>query len=362
MANDDSDESKEFEPSQRKLDEARKSGDVPRSTDLTAAAAQGGFLIALFGAGAWSITSLGTLLESLLSGATRLGDEIPRGGAQALAGHLLAGVAVPMAPWFAIPAAAAVAALVVQQAIAISSEKLEPKLSRINPLSNAKQKFGLTGLVEFGKSAVKLGLISTCLAFFLLGRMPMILQSVELPAQRGLGLMINTLVDFLAVALAIAAAIGILDFFWQRFNHRRKLMMSRKELLDEMKHNEGDPHMKQQRRQRGYDIATNQMLQDVPGADVVIVNPEHYAVALKWERKPGSAPICVAKGVDEIAARIREAANAAGVPIHRDPPTARALHATVEIGREIRPEHYQTVAVAIRFAEEMRARARRSWK
>ena len=108
----------------------------------------------------------------------------------------------------------------------------------------------------------------------------------------------------------------------------------------------------------GRDIATNQMLADVPEADVVIVNPEHFAVALKWDRKRGTAPVCVAKGVDEIAARIRETATEHGVPIFRDPPTARTLFATVEIGEEVKADLYKAVAAAIRFADTMRKRAR----
>jgi flagellar biosynthetic protein FlhB len=152
--------------------------------------------------------------------------------------------------------------------------------------------------------------------------------------------------------------IGAIDYFWQYFEHIRTNRMSHKELTDEMKESEGDPYMKNERRRRGIDIALNRMIADVAKADVVVVNPTHYAVALKWARDQGSAPICVAKGVDEIAARIRAAAAEAGVPVHRDPPTARAIHATVELGAEIRPEHYRAVAAAIRFAERMRERAR----
>ena len=136
--------------------------------------------------------------------------------------------------------------------------------------------------------------------------------------------------------------------------------MSFQDLKDETKRTEGDPHMKQSRQQRGREIAMNRMLLDVPKADVIIVNPTHYAVALKWSRAPGSAPICVAKGVDEIAKRIREAAVEHQVPIHSDPPTARALHATVDIGDEIEPEHYQAVAAAIRFADALRNQMRRA--
>ena len=148
------------------------------------------------------------------------------------------------------------------------------------------------------------------------------------------------------------------DYLWQHAEHLRKNRMSRKELQDETKDAEGDPHVKQQRRQRAQDIASNQMMADVPKADVVIVNPTHFAVALKWSRATGTAPVCVAKGVDEVAAAIRSKAGNAGVPIHSDPPTARALHATVEIGQEIAEEYYRPVAAAIRFAEAMRKRAK----
>ena len=134
--------------------------------------------------------------------------------------------------------------------------------------------------------------------------------------------------------------------------------MSRKEMTDEHKNSEGDPHVKAKRRQKGQEIAMNKMLIDVVTADVVIVNPTHYAVALKWEKGGGRAPVCVAKGVDEMAARIREKAAEAGVPLHQDPPTARILHASLQIGQEIATDQYKAVAAAIRFAEKMRQRSR----
>jgi flagellar biosynthetic protein FlhB len=170
--------------------------------------------------------------------------------------------------------------------------------------------------------------------------------------------LLNLIVEFLFLVLVVTGAMGALDYLWQHFEHLRRNRMSRQELMDELKQSEGDPHVRQQRRNKAQAIATNRMLADVPKADVVIVNPTHYAVALRWNRASGRAPICVAKGVDEIAARIRELAAIEGVPIHSDPATARALHASVEIGREILPQHYAPVAAAIRFAERMRRRAR----
>src|SRR5690606_20683288 len=143
--------------------------------------------------------------------------------------------------------------------------------------------------------------------------------------------------------------------------HRKRLGMTRKEMEDEHKESEGDQHLKARRRQRAVDIALSSMLADVERADVVVVNPTHYAVALEWKRGSGRAPVCLAKGVDDVARRIRERANDHQVPIWSDPPCARALHASVEIGQEIRPEHFAPVAAAIRFAETMRKKAREGW-
>lgn len=197
------------------------------------------------------------------------------------------------------------------------------------------------------------------MAMFLSAYLPDILMTLYTGPGPASMTLANLVIGFLSLVLVVSLVVGLIDIVWQRQEHLRKNRMSRKEVTDEAKQQDGDPHVKNQRRQRGYEIAMNQMLADVPEADVVIVNPTHYAVALKWTRKPGAAPACVAKGVDEIAARIREVAAKEGVPIHSDPPTARALHATVEIGQEIHPDQYRAVAAAIRFAEAMRARARK---
>ena len=130
--------------------------------------------------------------------------------------------------------------------------------------------------------------------------------------------------------------------------------MSHKEQREETKESEGDPQMKAQRRQRAQKIAMSRMVAETKNADVLIVNPTHYAVALTWSRMGEDLPTCVAKGTDELALRLREAAAEAGVPIRDDPPCARSLHAAVEVGDPIRPEHFKAVAAAIRFADRVR--------
>lgn len=350
---------KEHEPTQHRLEEARKRGEIARSPDVLAAAGYGGLLLASMAFGAGALQRAGEGAAVLLDQSDRLAPLMMRSGAAPFAG-ILQGFGVAVSPFLLLPGAAVLLVIIAQRGLIFSPSKLLPKVSRLSPLQGIKTKFGREGLFEFAKSAVKLCVISGILGLFLIARADDILATLHLTPALGLSVLLRLLVEFLALVTAVALVVGGIDFLWQRSQHLRRNRMSRKEMMDEMKDSEGDPQMKAQRRQRGYDIATNRMLADVAKADVVVVNPTHYAVALKWNRADRHAPICLAKGTDDIAARIRDRAAEAGVPIHRDPPTARALFATVALGEEIRPDHYRAVAAAIRFAEAMRKKAGRS--
>ncbi|WP_095587893.1 EscU/YscU/HrcU family type III secretion system export apparatus switch protein [Actibacterium ureilyticum] len=350
---------KSHEPTEKKLQDARRKGELARSTDLNTAAAYTFLLLAVSAFGPTQLLKFGEITQTLLARPERLAPLVFDAGGGAVLGGLLSGIAGTLALFFLLPALGVIGAIVVQQSLVFAPDKLKPKLSRISPLSNARNKFGRAGLFEFAKSTVKLVVYAALLAVYLKLRSAQILAAMQLSARPALAAFFQMGVEFLTVCAVIAVSIGAIDYLWQYFEHRRKNRMSHQELKDEFKQTEGDPHAKQQRRQRGTEIAMNRMLADVPGADVVIVNPTHYAVALKWERGTGSAPVCVAKGVDEIAARIRESAAEFGVPVYSDPPTARALHATVKLGQEIQPDHYQAVAAAVRFADQMRQKARK---
>ena len=358
MAGPDDDSDKSHEPTQHKLDEARKKGEIARSADLNTAAAYGGFLLAAVAAGAASVDRVSSAMMALLDRPGDLARLVFNGSAAAPLSGLMAAVGLGLLAWFLIPAACALAAVFAQRSFVVAPDKVRPKLSRINPLQNAKNKYGLSGLFEFSKSFAKLFLYSLLLGAFLVFRLSDMAGAVHAePAIVG-ALMAQMLVEFMSVVLMIALAIGAVDYVWQYFDHLRKNRMSHKEIRDEHKQHEGDPHMKQERRQRATRIAGEQMMAEVPKADVVIVNPTHFAVALKWSRLPGAAPVCVAKGTDHMALAIRELAYTSGVPVQHDPPTARALFATTAIGQEISPDQYRAVAAAIRFAETMRRRAR----
>ncbi|WP_299501239.1 flagellar type III secretion system protein FlhB [uncultured Roseobacter sp.] len=349
---------KTYDATPQKLLEARKKGEIARSTELLTACAYAGLLLAFLAAGSSGLTQLGTSMMVLIDQSAQLAPLFFDGAAGAPTQGLIRSVAWSIAPMFLVPGLAVLLCLFAVRGIVFAPTKITPKLSKISLISNAKNKFGRTGLFQFAVSFSKLLIYSACLAIFINARLEEMVSVLQTNPRIAIALLAEICLSFLFVVVIVSGVIGAIDAIWQHFEHLRKNKMSRKEVMDETKNSEGDPHMKQERRRRAQAIAGAQMMADVPSADVIVVNPTHYAVALKWERKPGQAPICVAKGVDEIALKIREVAVENDVPIHSDPPTARALHATTEIGDQIAPDHYRAVAAAIRFAEAIRQKAK----
>lgn len=357
MADEEEGADKPFEATPRKLEEARKRGEVPVSQDLVTFGVYSGVLIAGAGLGTWSLNRAGSALLPFLAAPEQLADSVFAVDGRFAFGALMWIFASALSVWLAFPYILALVSAFAQGALVFAPVKLKPKISRISPISNAKQKYGPDGLFNFVKSFSKLFVYSLVLALLFRSRMEEILALPTLPARAILVLVADICFRFLIAAASAIFVFAMVDYLWQRAQFLRRQRMTLKELKDETKETEGDPYTKQARRQMGYDIATNRMLADMPSADVVVVNPEHYAVALKWDRLPGTAPVCIAKGVDVVAGRIRDAANEHGVPIYRDPPTARALHASVELGEEVPVEHYRAIAAAIRFADAIREKA-----
>ncbi len=358
MAGQDDDTDKSHEPTQHKLDEARKKGEVARSADMTTAAAYAGFLLAGLVAGASAVQTVSEGFMVLIGQASGLAPVIFEGPATPLMGGLMSAVAMALLAWFLVPAGMALLSILAQRSFVVAASKVKPKASRLNPIQNAKQKYGPSGLFEFAKSFVKLLCYSVVLGLYLTYRLPDMTGALHAEPQIVGALLSRMMVEFMSVVLIIALVIGGIDLVFQHHDHRRRNRMSHRELKEEHKQHEGDPHMKQERRQRATEIASNKMMADVPNADVVIMNPTHYAVALQWSREAGSAPVCVAKGTGHMALAIRDLAVENGVPVRRDPPTARAIHAITEVGQEIDTSQYRAVAAAIRFADAMRRKAK----
>lgn len=357
MSEEDEGSEKSHEPTPEKLKKARQEGQVAKSTDLITAAGYLGVCIVAF-AMASSLETFGSALASLM-------DRLPAEGAALTeaANGVLALIAFKLTvgslwPWFAVPPVLALLSVVGQRAFVVTPKNLKPKISRISILSNAKQKFGRSGLFEFAKSAVKLTIYCFILGIYLFRNTDKLIAMAAMSPAAVVQQMLQMMAGLIVLVVLVSMTIGVIDLMWQQAEHIRKNRMSRKELMDEMKNSEGDPHHKQHRRQRAQEIALNSMLADVPEASVVVVNPTHYAVALAWDRSQPAPPRCVAKGVDHVAAQIRRKAIEAGVPIHSDPPTARALHGSIDVGQHIENDHFAAVAAAIRFADDMRRRAR----
>lgn len=344
------------EATPQKLLEARRKGELVKSQDVMVAASYAGALLCLVIAAPTIGRLFLDLGGGLLQDAEALARPLREGGdgrGGDVLGRLLSILGLTVAP----AAALVLAAVIAQQAFVVAPSKLAPKLSRISILSNAKNKFGPNGLFEFAKSAVKMLLYCALLGYFLIGNVDEIVVAASLDPRAVALLMPDFLIRFLIAVVLVSGTVAAIDYGWQWHSHMARNRMTRQEVLDETKQSEGDPYMKARRRQRGQEIANNRMLRDVPEAAVIIVNPTHYAVALKWSPLDPTPPVCVAKGVDEMAARIREIAAEHDIPLFSDPPTARALHASMDIGDAIDREHFAAVAAAIRFAQEMRTAA-----
>lgn len=351
-------EERSHAPTQHRIQKSREQGDVPYSSEITTAATYAALFAAIVTAGGWSVAKICGVLAGFLRRPEDVGAALVSPFAPDFLEHVGGEIAVALAPIFGALMITAVVSILAQRAFVFAPSKLKLKFDRLSIIRNAKNKYGPQGLFEFAKSFAKLSAILAIVLFAFKDRFLDLPKLSGLPPQAFGEAAAREAVFFVGLITAVALGVAAIDFPWRIFQHQKKLMMTTEELKKEHKETEGDPHMKGARRERGAAIARNRMMSDVPKANVVIVNPTHYAVALKWERDKGGAPVCVAKGVDETAARIREAASAAGVPIRRDPPTARSIFALVEIGEEIRKEHYAAVAAAIHYADEIQRKAK----
>ncbi|GLQ18817.1 flagellar biosynthesis protein FlhB [Maritalea porphyrae] len=356
MADEPDKSEKTEDPSDKKLEDAHKRGDVAKSQELTTWFMMVGtaFVFALMAP--ITASSLMNQLKMIMLNADQIEVGGPGFGAfwQGLSGTVLLVAIVPLL----IMALFALAANLVQHRPVWSLDPIKPKFSKISPLSGAKRLFSSEALVNFAKGIAKLTIVS--LIMFLVmwperDRLDTIITadpSMIMPVFQEMG--IKIIIGTLAVITVVAG----LDFMYQRNKWWEKQKMTIKEVRDEYKQMEGDPKVKAKIRQLRAERGRKRMMAAVPDASVIITNPTHYAVALKYEQGMG-APVCLAKGIDAVALKIREIAGENEIPIVENPPLARALHATVEIEEEIPAEHFKAVAQVIGYV--MQLRKSRSW-
>lgn len=362
MADEQDESQKTEEPTAKRLADAHEKGDVAKSQEITTWFMIAMATLVLYAFGGDMARSLGGLLERFFERP----DEMRLDGGSALA--LARDLALALAGLLALPVAllsfAALAGHLVQHRPIFTTSKLEPKLDKLSPLEGFKRLFGPTALANFAKGIAKLALVGTA-AFLVIWPERAVLGSLVTSDPTALlPLALSLSLKLLVVSLVVLAVIAALDYAHQRQEFMKRNRMTKQEVRDEFRQQEGDPHVKAKIRQIRVERSRRRMMAKVPEATVVVTNPTHYAVALQYESGKMAAPVCLAKGIDAVALRIRVVAEENNVPVVEDPPLARTLYATVEIDEEIKPEHYKAVAGVIGYVLRLKrggmAPARRS--
>ena len=347
MAEERDDAQRTEEPTGRRLDEAHRKGDVVKSQELTTffMLAAGTLSLLIFGG-----MSVRTFSKQFLVFLESPADfNLDPGTATHLYQHALMGFFLVLAPAGGLILLAAVAGHVVQSGLLFSGERVKPDLSKLSLISGAKRIFGLDGIVNLIKGIAKVVLVGGAAFAAAWPERARLASALDLNAAAAGALAITLILRVLLAVLIVFAAIAALDYFYQRQRFMARHRMTKQELRDEMKQSEGDPQIKARIRQIRLERSRKRMIAAVPQATVVIANPTHYAVALKYESGKMRAPVCVAKGVDLVALTIRQVAEEHDVPVVENPPLARALFASVEIDAEIPAEHFKAVAQVIGY-------------
>ncbi|RKM62435.1 flagellar biosynthesis protein FlhB [Butyrivibrio sp. CB08] len=351
---------KSEEPTTKKLDDARKEGQVAKSQEVATAFS----LLALFVILRILYPFIGSNFQAIFE---RVYNNIPN-VARTYDGYLPVATIISIlnnailtmlliaAPFLIIGFLIAFLSDLVQVGFKPTSKPLQPKLSKINPISGMKKIFSTRKLFELGKSILKLAVMAVVIYSFFTGRTESLFLLYDMPLKQAIGLM-GDLIISLGLRIGVAyMIIAIMDLIYQRRKFKKDMMMTKQEVKDEYKNSEGDPAVKSAQKRRMMESSRRRMMQQLPQADVVITNPTHYAVAIKYDAEEADAPIVVAKGSDYLAQKIKEIAKENGVEIVENKPLARMLFANVEIGEMVPPELYKAVAEVLAYVYHLKGK------
>lgn len=355
MAEEGDDEDKTEEPSQKRLDEALERGDVVKSIEVST----------LFGLGAitalvaWMSTNIGTGLLAPLSSVFDHAAEVSmdQAGLTAIYIQMAKTLAVVLIVPLAVFMLAGIAGNMIQHRIVWSMDPLIPKFSKVSPMEGFKRLFSLDSLVNLVKGIAKICVVGGAMWIAISPELPKLNGIVSTSPLGVLAVTQKLALKLMMAVMIVMAVIAAADYLYQRQRWLKRHRMSRHDMKEEFKQQEGNPEIKQKLRQLRMARSRKRMMAAVPSATVVVTNPTHFAVALKYDNGM-RAPKCVAKGVDQIALKIREVATGASVPIIENPPLARALHAAVEIDEDIPEEHYKAVAEVVGYVMKLKRRRR----
>ena len=347
MAEDQDKSQQTEEPTAKRLEQAREHGDVVKSTEVTAFILLGGGTLAIAIFGKYTALGLARTLSLFLEQPEAM--RVDGAGLAAMMRLLLPQIATVLGPFFGVMIIAGLAGHVLQARPGFSLEKIAPDFSKVSPMAGFKRLFGAEGWMNLVKGLIKIAIVGIAIWTQLWPERG-ILDSILSQSAAGVAAdMSRLLFKVLMASLASLGVIGGLDYFWQRMRWLSRNRMSKQEIKEEYRQNEGDPAIKAKIRQLRHERSKKRMMAAVPKATVVVMNPTHYAVALQYESGKMAAPVCVAKGVDALALRIRAVAEEHDVPVVENPPLARALYAAIEVDEPVPPEHFKAVAQVIGY-------------
>lgn len=354
FANDEGGEKTE-EPTAKKIEDSRKEGQVAKSKEISSAA----MLLALFLClRIWISFVSNRLLEVFSYYWSRIGDilseELNDVRLWQIMLSVITYIAITIAPFAIVAFVVAFISQKVQIKWMVTSKPLQPKLNKINPISGFKRMFSKQSMFELIISLVKIIIFSAVAFSVIKDNAGIFVTAYDLRIEDCLGILFDLIMELGIKISLVYLVISLGDLIFQRWKHKKDLRMSKQEVKDEYKNQEGDPKVKSQQRQRMQQAARRRMMQSVPEADVVITNPTHFAVALKYDNMVNTAPIVVAKGADYLAFKIRDLAKENDVEIVEDKPLARMLYANVEVGDAIPPELYQAVAEVLAYVYKLK--------
>ena len=356
MAEEADDSERTEDPTPRRLDQAIERGDVVKSIEVSTWFMIGGATPSLMIFSGSTALTLQAAMRGLLAHSWQIQTDGPALVAlyRSLGETLLAALGIPLF----LLSLAAFSGTIIQHRIIFSFETLKPELSKISPIAGFKRLFSKVALANFAKGLVKLALFGTVIAALLWPQRHRMAGLINVDPALILPVARSPCMKMLGTVVAILAVVAAADYLFQYRQWYDRHKMSVREMKEEFRQSEGDPAVKGRLRQLRQARSRKRMMAQVPKASVVITNPTHFAVALQYERGM-NAPICLAKGADLIARKIREVAEANNIPIMENPPLARALHATVEIDQEIPQEHYRAVAEIIGYVMRLRGAFRK---
>ena len=348
------------QPTAKKLDDARKEGQVAKSQEVATAFS----LLALFiilrvvygFMGEIFSNTFQYVYDSIPNVARTYDGYLPIAYISSLVIHAMLTLLLLCAPFFIVGFLVALICDFVQVGFKPTTKPLQPKFSKLDPISGMKKIFSTRKVFELVKSILKLGIMAIVIISFFSGRKESLFLLYDIPLKQAIGLMGNLIID---LGLRIAAAymiIAFADLIYQRRKFNKDMMMTKQEVKDEFKNSEGNPEIKGAQKRRMMQASQRRMMQNLPKADVVITNPTHYAVAIKYDANEADAPMVVAKGADYLAQRIKDIARENDVEIVENKPLARMLYANVEVGELVPPELYKAVAEVLAYVYHLKGK------